>query len=134
LRSIANRAGKVRCYAPRHDTEWGSSDVHESGDGLLGEFVVNAGDPGDLLLEDCRNGYLCALSCGFSPVEAGRGDDGVREVREAKLVEVSLVGVPAYEGAAMLSVRAAAPIVPTFPPRPDVNLQPIPTLGYRPRN
>jgi len=134
-RSIANRAGKVPLLRA-HDvrTRMGTSRLFtETADGLLGEFVVNVGDQGDALLADCRDGYLAAMSCGFQPIVADRGKDGAREVREAKLVEVSLVGVPAYDSAALVAVRAAAPIMPTFPPRPDVNLQPIPQLGYRPR-
>lgn len=134
-RSIAARGGKVPLLRA-HDAgrRMGTSrSFTESDDGLLGEFTVNAGDSGDALLEDCRLGYLAALSCGFQPIRAERGPDGVREVLEAKLVEVSLVGVPAYDGAQLVAVRAAAPIVPAFPPRPDVNLAPIPPLMYRPR-
>lgn len=135
-RSIANRSDKVPLLRA-HDAgrRMGTSRTFtESPDGLTGLFVVNAGEQGDRLLEDCRDGYLAAMSCGFQPIRAERAPDGVREVLEAKLVEVSLVGVPAYDGAALVAVRMAAPIVPAFPPRPDVNLQPIPPLGYRPRN
>lgn len=136
-RSIAARGGKVPLVRG-HDhagRRYGvSQSFAEQPDGLVGTFRVNDGEPGDVLLEDCRNGYLPAMSCGFQPVRTQRGADGVREVVEAKLVEVSMVGVPAYEGAAMLAVRAAQPIVPAFPPRPDVNLEPIAPLAYRPRN
>lgn len=135
-RSIANRGGKVPLLRAHDLTRrMGTSRTFtETPEGLLGDFQVNVGEPGDLLLEDCRNGYLAALSCGFQPLRHERASDGVREVVEAKLVEVSLVGVPAYEGAGLLAVRAATPIVAPIPPRPDVNLQPIPALGYRPRN
>jgi HK97 family phage prohead protease len=86
--------GRSRCFT-------------ETAEGLLGEFVVNDGARGDDLLEDARTGYLDGMSVGFSAVRTERADDGVREVVEARLVEVSMVGVPAYEGAAMLAVRNA---------------------------
>lgn len=106
----------------------------EGGDGLVGEFVVNHGEQGDRLLEDCRDGYLRGMSAGWVPLDARRGSDGVREITEAKLVEVSLVAVPAYEGAAMLAVRNAQDLdemLAPFRARPDVNLDPIPPLVYR---
>lgn len=105
----------------------------EQPDGLLGEFTVNEGAQGDQLLEECRLGYLAAMSVGFRPIQVDRAADGVREVREAALVEVSLVGVAAYAGATGLAVRAAQPVLAAFPPRPDVNLDPIAPLAYRSR-
>lgn len=134
-RSIAHVGGKVPLLRA-HDAgaRMGTSRAfREDPDGLLGEFTVNDGRLGDELLEDCRDGYLAALSCGFRPIRSERAQDGVREVLEAALVEVSLVGVPAYAGAALVEVRVAQPVAFTFPPRPDVNLAPIPPLGYRPR-
>jgi len=137
-RSIAHRGAKIPLLR-NHDrtTRLGVSRTFtEDGAGLLGEFLVNNGDPGDLLLEDCRNGYLGALSAGWLPLDARRGSDGVREVVEAKLVEVSAVAVPAYEGAAMLAVRNAQDLDALLAPflaRPDVNLDPIAPLAYRHR-
>lgn len=134
-RSIAARGAKVPLLRG-HDTNrrYGlSQSFTEDPEGLQGMFRVNDGDAGDDLLADCRNGYLAAMSCGFQPVKVTRGADGVREVQEAKLVEVSLVGVPAYEGAGLLAVRNAQLVQPSFPPRPDVNLDPVPRLAYRPR-
>lgn len=134
-RSIAARGSKVPLLRG-HDSgrRYGlSQSFVEDPEGLQGVFRVNDGEAGDDLLADCRNGYLAGMSCGFQPVDVKRGADGVREVREAKLVEVSLVGVPAYEGAAMLAVRQAQPVMPAFPPRPDVNLEPIAPLAYRSR-
>jgi Escherichia/Staphylococcus phage prohead protease len=105
-------------------------------EGLIGEFVVNAGDRGDRFLEDARNGYYGGLSAGFLPIDHARTADGVREIREAKLVEVSMIGVPAYEGAGLLAVRGAQDLdamLAPFRARPDVNLDPIPPIGYRSR-
>ena len=103
----------------------------ETEDGLLGEFVVNDGARGDDLLEDARTGYIGGMSVGFSPLRHERADDGVKEVVEARLVEVSVVGVPAYEGAAMMAVRSAQnldALLAPFANRPAVDLTPIPPL------
>lgn len=113
-----------------------SRAFRETPEGLVGEFVVNEGDLGDLLLAECRQGYLDGLSVGFVPLRTGRGADGVREVLEAKLGEVSMVAVPAYEGAALLSVRNAQnleELLAPFAQRPEVNLAPIPPILYRSR-
>lgn len=109
---------------------------HDTPEGLVGEFTVNAGDRGDRFLEDARNGYYGGLSAGFLPIDHARTADGVREIREAKLVEVSMIGVPAYEGAGLLAVRGAQDLnalLAPFRARPDVNLSPIPPLEYRTR-
>jgi HK97 family phage prohead protease len=109
----------------------------EDPDGLIGEFVVNAGDEGDRLLEDCRNGYYRAMSAGFDALGGTRrGADGAREIVEARLVEVSLVAVPAYAGAGLLAVRSATDVdrlLEPFRNPPAVNLEPIPVIEYRPR-
>lgn len=105
-------------------------------EGLIGEFVVNEGDPGDAFLERARTGYYGGLSAGFVPVDAQRATDGVREIREARLVEVSMIGVPAYEGAGLVAVRSAQDLdalLAPFRARPDVNLAPIPPIAYRPK-
>lgn len=68
---------------------------------------------------------------------AHRSADGAREIAEAKLVEVSLVAIPAYEGSGLLAVRNAQSLddlLAPFANRPDVNLSPMPHIGYRPRN
>jgi len=116
-----------------HDTDrtlgWSSRFVE--GDVLEGTFVVNDGGPGDDLLDELRQGYLTGMSVGFRPIRSTRGDAGVREIVEAALIEVSMVGIPAYVGAAMLSVRNAQDLdslLAPFQARPDVNLTPIPAL------
>jgi HK97 family phage prohead protease len=137
-RSIAHRETRIPLLR-RHDQSLrlGVSRRFDDGaEGLVGEFVVNHGDEGDRLLEDCRDGYLGAMSAGWLGLDARRADDGVREVTEAKLVEVSLVAVPAYEGAGLLAVRNAQSLddlLAPFRARPDVNLDPIPPLAYRRR-
>lgn len=139
-RSIAHRSAKIPLLR-NHDqsSRMGvSRSFTDTAEGLLGEFVVNAGDAGDALLEDARNGYLGAMSAGFMPVgRTERGADGAREVAEAKLVEVSLVAIPAYEGGGLLSVRSAESLdelLAPFRARPDVNLAPLPPMGYGSRH
>ena len=102
----------------------------ETDEGLIGEFVVNNGGPGDALLAELADGYLDAMSVGFQPVRVERGAGGVREIVEARLVEVSMVALPAYQGAQMLAVRTASvdDVLAPFLNRPQVNLDPIPPI------
>jgi HK97 family phage prohead protease len=135
-RSIQHRGGRIPLLVGHNrEKKMGTSRAfRESDDGLVGEFVVNPGPTGDAFLAECRDGYYGALSAGFAPVHSRRGADGAREVTEGKLVEVSALAVPAYEGAAMLAVRSAQDLdvmLAPFRARPDVNLSPIPPLVYR---
>ena len=129
-KSISERAGKVFLYR-EHDhahaigrsTEW-----QEEADGLLGSFHIRPAPLGDEVLAELRDGYLPGMSCGFRPIKTRRGKDGVTEVTEAALLEVSLVSIPAYDGAEVLALRHkadVAAIMATFGPRPDIDLSPI---------
>ena len=136
-RSIAHRSDKIPlCRGHSSDMVMGwSRSFTEDTAGLLGDFVVNQGDDGDKLLRDVHNGYLPAMSVCFEATRngIGRGDDGVLEVREAKLVEVSLVGIPAYEGATVTAVRSAqdlAELLAPFENLPKWDLDPLPPLRY----
>jgi HK97 family phage prohead protease len=106
-RSIAGR--KVPLFrAHDHASKLGTSTrFTETADGLEGVFAIVPGRRGDELIDDVRNGVLAAMSVGFKAMRTTRGADGVREVREAQLVEVSLVGLPAYAGAEGLALRHA---------------------------
>jgi uncharacterized protein len=119
-----------------HDTDrtlgWSKAFV-ENEAGLEGTFVVNDGGPGDDLLDELRQGYLTGMSIGFRPIKSVRGDAGVREIVEAALIEVSMVGIPAYQGATMLSVRSADAVLARFAARPAVNLDPIPLVWHTSR-
>ena len=110
-----------------------SSRFAEGETGLEGEFVVNQGGPGDDLLDELRDGYLTGMSVGFRPIKTERGERGVHHVVEAALVEVSMVGIPAYQGAGMLALRSADAVAATFAPRPAVNLDPIPLVWHTSR-
>lgn len=135
-RSIEHRQDKVPLLV-NHNRErvLGYSQRFDDTDAeLVGQFRVNEGDEGDRLLDDLQRRYYSGLSVGFVPVKVDRGRDGVRELREAKLVEVSLVGIPAYEGAAVLAVRNAQDLDALLAPflaKPSVNLDPIPPIMYR---
>lgn len=135
-KTLRQRAARIPLLR-NHDTGAAmgrSRSFEETPEGLLGEFLVNDGDQGDALLEDARNGYLSAMSAGFVPLVHRRGADGAREVAEAKLVEVSLVALPAYESSGLLAVRSAQnldELLAPFRARPDVNLAPLPPFGYR---
>jgi HK97 family phage prohead protease len=103
----------------------------DTDDGLVGTFTVNDGDDGDRYLDDLRHGYMGGMSVGFHPLVINRDKDGVNVVHEGRLVEVSTVGLPAYEGAALLAVRSAqrlSDLLAPFANPPDVNLDPI---GFR---
>jgi HK97 family phage prohead protease len=137
-RSINNRGDKVPLFRNHdRDVRMGvSRSLVETGDGLLGEFLVNEGDAGDALLEEVRQGYFGGLSAGFLPEHRARGGDGASEVTMGNLVEVSVVGHPAYAGAGMLTVRNAedrAAMLAPFNNPPAVNLDPIPPIRYGPQ-
>ena len=82
--------------------------LREDPAGLIGEFRVSATPAGDAALELIRDGVLDALSIGFAPLQSiGReGRDPVVERTEVKLMEVSAVAFPAYEGAVIAGVRS----------------------------
>lgn len=130
-KSIQERAGKIflyrehdRAHAIGRSTEW-----QEEPDGLLGSFHVRSAPLGDEVLAELRDGYLPGMSCGFRPIKTRRGRDGVTEVVEAALMEVSLVSIPAYDGAEVLALRHkadVAAIMSGFGPKPELDLSPIP--------
>lgn len=106
-------------------------------DGLYTTWRIANTPMGDQTLEEVREGLLDSFSVGFrdlTPVNKRRGPDGVREIHEAELGEVTLLPTGAYDGARVLEVRA-----PTFGPAdlaawfaahpvPQVNRAPLPDL------
>lgn len=134
-KSIRQRGDRVPLFrAHDHARKLGVSRGFVDGaEGLIGEFSVLGGDHGDALLEDLRHGYLDSLSAGFQTLNASRDRDGVTVIREGRLHEVSVVALPAYQGAGVLSVREARPVAELFGPAPVVNLAPLPPVGYGPR-
>jgi hypothetical protein len=128
-KSIAQRGGQIRLFVG-HDHEGAAVghavDWTDDAQGLTGTFRVSPGMRGDQALEDLHNDLYGGLSAAFRPLGVTRGQDGVREVREAMLVGVSLVGAQAYDSARVLAVRAV--LIPDLPPRPVIDLSPIPAV------
>jgi HK97 family phage prohead protease len=101
----------------------------DTADGLAAVFGIRADAVGDEVLEDVKSGYLPAMSVGFEPLTRTRAANGVLEVREAKLMEVSLVIVGAYDGAKVLAARTMVDIgalLAPFANPPAVDLSPVP--------
>jgi uncharacterized protein len=129
-KSIAQVGNKVRLFVGHenrgasigHATAWVDDPA-----GLSATFAVAPSRRGDDALDDARNDAFGGLSVAFHALQQKRGADGVREVREARLMEVSLVGVPAYPGARVLAVRSAEldTLLAPFANRPAVDLSPI---------
>jgi len=79
----------------------------EEARGLLGDFLVSRTASGDDVLALAADGVRLGLSVGFVPLEDRWTRDRSRVERvRATLVEVSVVGVPAYEDALVASVRS----------------------------
>jgi HK97 family phage prohead protease len=99
----------------------------EHPDGCWGQFKIAGTAAGDDVLAEIGERMLDAFSIGFRPLQAVRGDHGVRDVTEASLHEVSLCPIGAYDGARVLAMRTPGRFDPPAP-MPDVNLGPIPLL------
>jgi HK97 family phage prohead protease len=132
-KSIAERATRVPlCIAHNHERAVGmSKQWTDDTSGLSAVFGIRPGELGDQALEDARDGYLPGLSVGFWPVRADRARDGVLEVREARLMEVSLVLIGAYDGSRVMAVRHAQSVEELLKPfanPPHVDLSPIPPI------
>jgi uncharacterized protein len=130
-KSISERAGRIFLYKGHdHDHPAGRATAfEEQPDGLVGTFNVRASTFGDEVLAEVEDGYLPGLSCGFRPIRTRRAKDGVIEVVEGALMEVSLVSIPSYDGAQVLALRQkadVAAILAGFGRRPEIDLSPIP--------
>jgi hypothetical protein len=135
-KSIAERSTRIPLFlAHEHGIPVGLSTLwSDDATGLTASFRVAEGARGDEALEAASDGRLGGLSVGFVPVKQLRGRDGVMEVREGKLMEVSLTALPAYDSAAILSVRAArrdpiAEMLERIGPTPEIDLSPVALPG-----
>jgi len=111
-KSISERGNKTKLYVEHGHQQnrlpiGRATNLAETKAGLLGDFYVSRTRDGDEALELVRDGAVDAFSVGFEPVlnEWSR-DRTVVERTEARLWEVSLVGIPAYENALVSSVRS----------------------------
>jgi HK97 family phage prohead protease len=106
-RSVAERGHKIKLLA-QHDRRrfpiGKATSFEEHDDGLHGEFAIPNTREGDDILELVRTGTLDSFSVGFRPIR-DRRQDGIVVRAEAALNEVSLVGLPAYDGAAVAGIR-----------------------------
>ena len=105
--------------------------LREDAAGLVGEFRVSKTQAGNDALELIRDGAVDSFSIGFVPVrsEETKDPDGALvaiERLEAKLIEVSAVAFPAFEGATIDGIRTKGPDQPdpdqtsrTRPDQPD---------------
>ncbi len=112
-RSIAMRGHKIKLMASHDQRRFPigkATALEERDDGLHGEFAIPNTREGDDVLTLVRDGVLDSFSIGFSAVR-DRRENGVVVRAEASLREVSLVAMPAYEGAAVAGIRAAAQFV-----------------------
>jgi len=120
-RSVKNQAGRLPKLFRNHDHGQAigtAVDMRDTDEGLVASWRIADTPAGNAVLQEVREGVLDALSVGFQSVRE-EAVDGVREIREARLLEVSLTPLPAYEGALVMSLRSAgAPIVA---PRPDID-------------
>lgn len=140
-KSIRERGSRVLlCVGHQRDTAAvGRAEAWEEGpDGLRGTFRIRDDQKGDEVLTDCREGYLPAMSVAFAPTRRTTGQDGVVEILEARLHEVSLVAVGAYDGAQVLAVRSPAEVradlahlLAPFQNPPRVDLSPLPPIYPR---
>ena len=96
-------------------------------EGPVAEFKIAGSTYGDEVIAEYREGLLGAVSVGFRGIldQISRAD-GAREVREAALLEVSVLPIGAYDGAQVLALRGPADPVDLSeylpPPPPAVDL------------
>jgi len=115
-RSIRERGDRIKLLA-NHDRRRlpiGRAELlREDAAGLYGEFRVSQTDAGDEVLALVRDGALDGLSISFEPLRDHWSTDRSEVERlEAKLVEVSAVAFPAYDGAVITGVRADSRSLP----------------------
>ena len=127
-RSIEHRGTRIPlCINHDHSNVVGMSrEWRDDADGLTGIFAFRNDQYGERAIADVDGGYLQSLSVGFLPIDRKRADDGVLEVREARLVEVSLVIMGAYDGAEVLAARMAQQAAELLAPFDNPPALPIP--------
>jgi HK97 family phage prohead protease len=110
-RSIQHRSGKVRLFVGHEQRKLPigrATELREAPDGLHVAFVIADTREGAEILGLVRDGIVDSFSIGFRPV-TDRQERGVVVRTEAALIEVSLVGIPAYEGATVAGIRSQTP-------------------------
>ena len=113
------------------DTAIGTAvEMRETDAGLMATWRIADTPAGNAALQEVREGVLDSLSVGFRAIREGKVGR-VREVREAHLLEVSLVPMPVYEDARVMSLRVVDPAtrVAMVPPRPDFDPEQVLRIG-----
>lgn len=97
-------------------------ELREQDDGPMGSFRVAATQAGDEALAELKEGLLPQVSIGFRTIRE-RMSEGVRDVLEAALAEVSLAPMGAYDGAEVLSLREPRTDLSwvQLPPAPEID-------------
>ena len=94
----------------RHDEPIGKITEHEqTEDGLIIRARISETPRGNEAYTLVRDGVISKFSIGFEPIEQRIEEDGTIVRTLANVREVSLVPMPAYEGAALQEVRELAP-------------------------
>jgi HK97 family phage prohead protease len=115
-KSISERSKRLPLMAAHNHESFpiGSADSwDDESDGLYGTWRIANTTQADEAYGLVCDGHLSSLSVGFQPVpgkttvERGTPPEPDHLIRrEARLLEASLVAVPAYEGAGITAVRA----------------------------
>lgn len=108
-----------------HDQALGRAvKIQNTDNGLATDFYVPPSVAGDALLSEVDDGLLPGMSVGYAPIRQRQAQDGANEVQEAKLLEVSMVTIPAFDGTTA-TVRAAQADAWWTKPLPIVDLSPL---------
>lgn len=99
-----------------HGAPVGLASLTNSDGGVSIETRIAETPLGDQVLSEVRAKLLDHFSIGFNAIRE-RVVDGVREILEGALHEVSLVALPAYSDAKVLSLRGVDGM--ELPPRPE---------------
>lgn len=93
-----------------HDILGSMIDANEVDEGLWSKFEVDDGPEGDKLIRHIEKKRLNGLSIGYEPVDGEVDANGIRHLRELKLMEVSAVIWPMNPDAVIdaHSVKSAA--------------------------
>jgi HK97 family phage prohead protease len=101
----------------------------EADDGLYGTWELDTREEAAEAARLAREGYLTGLSVGFAPIRSDWDESGERAYvvrREARLLETSLVPVPAFPDARVIVVRSLG--VPERPETAVVPRKPTPRM------
>jgi uncharacterized protein len=133
-RSVGKRKDTLKLFMDHdHKSPIGTLLRHDArrDDGLWTEWRIAETPPGDAALVQILAGMYDSFSVGFRTIKDGFGGDGAREIREADILEISLVALGAYEGARVTELRSPAPLGPA-----DltawINAHPVPSVDRRP--